>query len=412
MKSLLQYIHEALQPVFEGGAGGHMAHPFDYTDFTANDLIELVDSLFKGKVEHLKEKLDGMNINASMNNDGEIIFIRNNTERNSEQGGILLKDLDARWDGKEHQKKVFMTAGKIIEQIFPKVGKEFFNPDENHRKIINCECIIAGKTNIMPYAKDRVAFHGYTIWEKGTDKKGNFTWIEKEDIEGHVDELYKAAEDIDEAKPRPDLMIKNLEEGMKFAEQFTKAISKLWDDEGLTTDTSVEDWKKSRFKKFAPNWCKDDELIFNRLCNGDKSVNLRELKKKYADHIDELNDLDKKGGKELVGKIMEPMDNLFLSIGNELLDQLEGFVNSEDKDKTIDIVKQDTENLIKTIEASDSIDAKEKLEKCMKRLQALGNKYNAAEGIVVMYKGRRMKFTGSFAAINGALGTRFMLENQ
>ena len=262
----------------------------------------------------------------------------------------------------------------------------------------------------MPYAKDRVAFHGYTIWEKGTDKKGNFTWIEKEDIEGHVDELYKAAEDIDEAKPRPDLMIKNLEEGIKFAEKFTKEISKLWDDEGLTTDTSIEDWKKSRFKKFAPDWCKDDELIFNRLCNGDKSVNLRELKKKYGDHIDELNNLDKKGGKELVGKIMEPMDNLFLSIGNELLDQLEGFVNSEDKDKTIEIVKQDTENLIKTIEASDSIDAKEKLEKCMKRLQALGNKYNAAEGIVVMYKGRRMKFTGSFAAINGALGTRFMLE--
>lgn len=396
--------------LFEGGAGGHMAHPFDYTDFTANDLIELVDSLFKGKVEHLKEKLDGMNISASMNNDGEIIFIRNNTERNSEQGGILLKDLDARWDGKEHQKKVFMTAGKIIEQIFPKVGKEFFNPDENHRKIINCECIIAGKTNIMPYAKDRVAFHGYTIWERGTDKKGNFTWIEKEDVEGHVDELYKAAEDIDEAKPRPDLMIKNLEEGIKFAEKFTKEISKLWDDEGLTTDTSIEDWKKSRFKKFAPNWCKDDELIFNRLCNGDKSVNLRELKKKYGDHIDELNGLDKKGGKELVGKIMEPMDNLFLSIGNELLDQLEGFVNSEDKDKTIEIVKQDTENLIKTIEQSDSIDAKEKLEKCMQRLQALGNKYNAAEGIVVMYKGRRMKFTGSFAAINGALGTRFMLE--
>ena len=28
--------------LLEGGAGGHMAHPFDYTDFTANDLIELV----------------------------------------------------------------------------------------------------------------------------------------------------------------------------------------------------------------------------------------------------------------------------------------------------------------------------------------------------------------------------------
>jgi len=403
MLSLQRYIY-----LFEGGAGGHMAHPFDYTDFTANDLIELVDSLFKGKVEHLKEKLDGMNINASMNNDGEIIFIRNNTERNSERGGILLKDLDARWDGKEHQKKVYMTAGKIIERIFPKVGKEFFNPDENHRKIINCECIIAGKTNIMPYAKDRVAFHGYTIWEKGTDKKGNFAWIEQEDVEGHVDELYKAAEGIDEAKPRPDLMIKNLEEGIKFAEKFTKSILKLWEDEGLKPDTSIEEWKKIRFKKFAPDWCKDDEVIFNRLCNGDKSVNLRELKKKYPNQ--DLSDLDKGMKKTLPGKIMEPMDNLFLAIGNELLDQLDGFVNSGNKENIIATVKKDTEEIVKTIENSDSVEAKDKLEKCMQRLQALGNKYNAAEGIVVMYKGRRMKFTGSFAAINGALGVRFMME--
>ena len=42
--------------IFEGGQAGHMAHPFDYTDFTANDLIDLVDSLFKGKIENLKEK--------------------------------------------------------------------------------------------------------------------------------------------------------------------------------------------------------------------------------------------------------------------------------------------------------------------------------------------------------------------
>ncbi len=405
MKSLIQYIHEALQPILEGGAGGHMAHPFDYTDFTANDLIELVDSLFQGKVEHLKEKLDGYNISASMNNKGEIIFIRNETERNSEDGGILLKNLDARWDGKERQKKVFTTAGKVIEQIFPKLGVKYFNPDDTHRKVINCECIIAGKTNIMPYAKDRVAFHGYQIWEWNGTK-----WILNKDVEGNVDELYKAAEGIDEAKPRPDLIIKNLEEGIKFADKFSKQISKLWTDEGLNNNDSIEEWKKSRFKKFAPEWCKDDERIFNRLCNGDKSVNLRLLKKEYSDHTSELGELDKKTGKNIVAQIMDPMDNLFLSIGNELLDQLDGFVNSENKDKTIEIIKKDTEELIKTIEQSDSVDAKEKLEKCMQRLQGLGNKYNAAEGIVVMWKGRRMKFTGSFSAINGALGTRFMLE--
>ena len=401
MLNLTRYIM-----LFEGGAGGHMAHPFDYTDFTANDLIDLVDSLFKGKVENLKEKLDGFNINASMNDDGEIIFIRNNTERNSERGGVLLKDLEARWDGKEHQKKVFMTAAKIIEKIFPKVGKEFFNPDENHRKIINCECIIAGKTNIMPYAKDRVAFHGYTIWEWDGSK-----WNEQEDVEGHVDELYKAAEGIDEAKPRPDLMIKNLEEGIKFAEKFTKAILKLWEDEGLKPDTSIEEWKKIRFKKFAPEWCKDDDDIFNRMCNDDKSVNANLLKKRYPEHKDEIPKLDKELRKEIVGKIMEPMDNLFLAIGNELIDQLDGFINSGAKDKITQSLKADLEATVDEVEKSNSIKAKDKVEKALTRLKALGDKYNAAEGVVIVYKGRRLKMTGSFAPLNQALGARFELEN-
>ena len=405
MKSLIQYIQESLHPIFEGGAGGHMAHPFDYTDFTANDLIELVDSLFRGKVEQLKEKLDGFNISASMNNDGEIIFIRNETERNSPDGGILLKNLDARWDGKEQQKKVYIMAGKIIEKIFPKLGVKYFNPDSTHRKVINCECIIAGQTNIMPYASDRVAFHGYQIWELDGNK-----WKFKEDVEGNVDDIYKAAEGIDEAKPRPNLVIRSLEDGIKFAEKFTKDISKLWSDEGLNNAASVDEWKKSRFHKLAPAWCKDDERLFNRLCNGDKSVNLRILKKEYADHVDELNELDKKEGKKLVGNIMEPMDNLFLSIGNELIDLLDGFVNSENKNKIIEIIKKDTKELINTIEQSDSVDAKDKIEKYMQRLQGLGNKYNAAEGIVIMWKGRRMKFTGSFSLINKILGERFNLK--
>ena len=316
MLSLQRYVY-----LFEGGAGGHMAHPFDYTDFTANDLIDLVDSLFKGKIEDLKEKLDGFNIEATMNNDGQVVFIRNDEERNSEQGGITIEEMYKKWEGKDQQIKVYTSSGKIIEQIFKKFPVKFFNPDADHRKMYNCECIVAGQTNIMPYASDRVAFHGYKIYEKGIgDKKGKFfgkeVWKVKEDVEGHVDDIYKAAEGIDKAKPRPNLVIKSAQEGIKFAEQFTKAISKLWEDEGLKTDVSIEDWKKIRFKKFAPEWCKDDDDIFNRMCNDDKSVNANLLKKRYPEHKDDIALLDKDLRKEVVGKIMEPMDNLFLAIGN------------------------------------------------------------------------------------------------
>ena len=410
MLNLQRYVY-----LFEGGAGGHMAHPFDYTDFTANDLIDLVDSLFKGKIEDLKEKLDGFNIEATMNNDGQVVFIRNDEERNSEQGGITIDEMYKKWEGKDKQIKVYTSSGKVIEQIFKKFPVKFFNPDTDHRKMYNCECIVAGQTNIMPYASDRVAFHGYKIYERGIgDKKGKFfgkeVWKVKEDVEGHVDDIYKAAEGIDTAKPRPNLVIKSAEEGMKFAKQFTKSISKLWQDEGLDLDMSIEDWKKIRFKKFAPDWCKDDNDIFNRICNDDKSVKATELKKRYPEHKDEIPKLDKELRKEVVGKIMEPMDNLFLAIGNELIDQLDGFINSGAKDKIIQSLKADLEATVNEVEKSDSVKAKDKVEKALSRLKALGDKYNTAEGIVIMYKGRRLKMTGSFAPLNQALGVRFDLE--
>lgn len=402
MLTLQRYIY-----LFEGGQAGHMAHPFDYTDFSANDLIDLVDSLFKGKIENLKEKLDGFNIMATMNDKGEVVFIRNSSNLNSEKGGMSIDDMVEKWGEREHQKKVFVQSGEIITKIFNKLGKDFFNPDSTHRKLINCECIIAGKTNVMPYATDRVAFHGYKVYELVNGK-----YKEVEDVEGHVDDIYKAAEGIDAAKPRPNLVIKSAEEGIKFAEKFTKAISKLWEDEGLKPEASIEEWKKIRYKKFAPDWCKEDDDIFNRMCNDDKSVKATELKKRYPEHKDDIALLDKDLRKEVVGKIMEPMDNLFLAIGNELIDLLDGFVNSGSKDSIIKSLKADLEATVEEVEKSDSVKAKATLEKSLNRLKALGDKYNAAEGIVIMYKGRRLKFTGSFACVNQAINSKFLLQSK
>ena len=409
--SLRDYVFERLINktkevyVMEGGQAGHMAHPFDYTDFTANDLIQLVNDLFSGKVEHMKEKLDGFNIMATMNNKGDVVFIRNKSNINSENGGMSIQDMMEKWAEKEHQKKVFKQSGDIITTIFKKLGKSFFNPDSTHRKVINCECIVAGKTNILPYASDKVAFHGYQIYELQNGK-----WNLQEDVEGHVDDLYKAANGIDAAKPRQDLVIRSLQDGIKFAEKFNKEIVKLWNNEGLTMDKSIEDWKHVRFKKFAPEWCREDDDIFNRICNDDKSVKATELKKRYPEHKDDISQLEKSIKKEVVGNIMEPMDTLFLSIGNELIDLLDGFINSGTKDKVITTLKQDLESTIDAVEKSNSDKAKDKLQTAIRRLQKLNDKFNVAEGIVIMYKGRRMKFTGSFAALNQALGTRFELE--
>ena len=109
--SLRDYVFEHLINnkkelyVMEGGQAGHMAHPFDYTDFTANDLIQLVDDLFSGKVEHMKEKLDGFNIIATMNNKGDVVFIRNKSNLNSEKWWYVNTRYDEQMGNKRTPEK-------------------------------------------------------------------------------------------------------------------------------------------------------------------------------------------------------------------------------------------------------------------------------------------------------------------
>jgi hypothetical protein len=397
--------------IYEGGAGGHMAHPIDYTDFTGNELKELVLDLFTGKVTQMKEKLDGMNINATMNDKGEVVFVRNNTDRNCPQGGMSIEDMATKWAEKEHQKTVYLKSGKIIDEIFSKLDVKYFNPEPGVRKIINCECIIEGKTNVMPYAADRVAFHGYKIYNltDKLDKNGYKSWVEVDDVEGDVDLIYKAAEGIDAAKPRPNLILKSIEDGNKFAAQFSKAIDRLFDNEGLKLSDTIEDWKFARFEKIKPEWLdKNVREIFNRWFNKDKSFKANELKKIYPEHYNDVK--DDNFPKPFIAEVMKPLDNLFLSIGNELIDLLDGFTNSETHNKVINTLKRDLEETVKLVKKSGSTEAQDKVEKNLNRLQALNDKYNSAEGIVFTYKGRLMKLTGSFAAINQILGTRFDVE--
>lgn len=405
---LADFITESIDVntyITEGGAAGHMSHPFDYDEFTGHDLLELVDDLFGGKIENMKEKLDGTNIHATMNNNGQVVFIRNKSNLNSELGGMSIQDMAAKWADKPGVQKTFLTAGNIITEIFNKLGVKYFNPDPETRKVINCECIIAGKTNIMPYAEDRVAFHGYVIY-----KKNGSAWEEVENVEGHVDDIYKAAAGIDSARPRMNLVIKSVEEAAKFAKVFKSDLENLFKAEGLSLKNTIEDWKRARFNKLKPEWLdKEVDRIYDRWFNSDKTFKASELKKIYADHYDDVK--SDKFAKTYVKSVMEPIDDLFLEIGNAFIKMCDGFTNASSHNTIVDTLKKDLKDVCAAVEKSGSDEVKQQLEFQLNRLRKLGDDaINSAEGVVFVYKGRLMKCTGSFAALNQALGLRFNIN--
>jgi hypothetical protein len=400
MINLNQYID-----IFEGGASGHMSHVIDETDFTCQDLLNLVDDLFGGKVTSATEKLDGTNIQATMNNQGEVVFIRNKGDLNSEKGGMSVGDMAEKWKDKPQTAKTFVTAGKTLEKIFKRIGGKFFNPDSETRNIVNCECIIAGVTNIMYYDDDQVDFHNIWVYKKKGDE-----WVKETVTRDGLDTIQKAIEKDDKAKLTPNVIIQVTKDSNKFATEYKKKIFDLFKSEGLGKDATIEDWKKKRFENVAPEWMTEKDVFFNRWFNSDKSVNIRVLKKSYPEHADEITTIDKKDYKKYVKDVVEPIDDLFSDMANKVIELTTGLMNDGVKDKTIANLKSSLEAAQKLVNDKGTEEDKENLKKQLLRFQKLGGKINSTEGVVFTWKGRMMKLTGSFASCNQIIGAQYKIK--
>jgi len=398
-RSLSGYLKESLGKlhkfITEGGAAGHMSHPYDYDEMTGKEICNLIGTLFSGQMENVKEKLDGTNIFATMNPDGEVVFIRNKGDLNSPRGGMTIYDMADKWKDKPGVQQTFLTAGRIITEVFQKLGQSYFNPQSDVRKVINCECIIAGQTNVMIYKEDRVAFHGYVLYKKEGD-----SWIEWKRVEGHVEDIYNAAVEVTGTKPRPDLIIKSMQEADRYKSEFINEVKQLFRPVGL--NGTLRDLKLMRFKEICPDWIESEdlEIIYNRWIDSDKSVRLPELKKKYPDRYDEL----RSDGKEYIKQIMEPIDDLFIRIGNAFISICDGFTNAGYEDSVIDEITQDMQSVVTSLENGDP----DMVSRMMSQMERIGsNGINAAEGVVFTWKGKLMKLTGTFGALNQIIGMKY-----
>ena len=102
---------------------------------------------------------------------------------------------------------------------------------------------------------------------------------------------------------------------------------------------------------------------------------------------------------------MRPLDNFFTRLGNDLIELCDGIINANNKDAVVKQLTNDLKNAVDTIRTEGSDDANQKLTIQLNRLKDM--QLNAAEGIVFRYKGNLMKCTGSFAALNQAVGLQY-----
>ena len=160
----------------EGGAGGHMAHPFniDWVK-TGKDLIDV----FNKSIVYLEKgpaavKIDGVNASirfVELNGKKQFVLDRGSMKPLDVQG-ITKADLESRFGEGHGMIKIGGTVLDIFNAAIPKITSAIKSLGlwDNPNIMLNIE-YVAGSTNVLQYDENFLAIHGLLELYQATPKR-------------------------------------------------------------------------------------------------------------------------------------------------------------------------------------------------------------------------------------------------
>lgn len=165
----------------EGGAGGHMAHPFDLPQVkTGNDLIRVFEQTAKFLQSNTAPvKIDGVNASVRLGVvEGKREFVMDRgSGKELDVRGVTKKDLTARFDSPGHG--MVKVGGKVLDifnEALPRIKNELkeLGMVDNPNLLLNTE-YVEGKTNVQKYDKNFLAIHGLLEISQNSGRKSRST---------------------------------------------------------------------------------------------------------------------------------------------------------------------------------------------------------------------------------------------
>ena len=413
--------------ITEGGAAGHMMHPWDSHDLTFLDMKAIVNRGLEGKlnVEGIPatEKTDGQNIQVTWKN-GQIGFSRN---KGTIINPMTTAELQAKFDNRGPISEAFGNAGEDLTEAFSRVPQDKLNEIfKNGRVFANMEIIYPATRNVIAYEVAVLQFHNLIEY----DETGNIVETNAaggELIQRVVAEANKDLENKDTSgnpiygsgfKIIPPQQIK-LGRVDNFEDQKAALISeidKLRNAYGLNDDDLVTDYHKAWWSNIIRTKAQElgyelPEQVLNvlvyRWAFFNKETSLTVLKKMITspEFLAWVLEMDKGEFKRLYKENMEPFESIFLRLGVVVLQNAQNFL-ALNPSQAVQQIKAELAELIRELQQSDDVKTLAKLKIELQRIQKMGG-FDAivpSEGIVFVYRGQTFKLTGAFAPVNQILG--------
>jgi hypothetical protein len=400
------------QLILEGGAAGHMKHPFDDQSLTFGDFKNIIHAGLQGELnfeEEATEKTDGQNVFATVQ-DGEVKFARNKGDMKNPMSLSQFKD---KFDG--HPSKLvqdtFTFAAEDLAGSLNKLSSKDLEIFDNGKNFMNMELIYSKNPNVIYYDRDVIQFHGIKV----TDGEGNITGEETK----YANSIAKALKDLKLNIGKtftviPPQVIK-LGKDIDFdtnKSKFIKKVENLKKRYNLTDADEVsryhEMWWRELIDANFPDLTQDyKEGLLLRWAYGDKrTLNLRSLDKTLGkEKASLIKKFDKEDVKKKYKENIRPFEDLFLELGSVILKNASNFV-AANPDKEMQRLHAQIRTEAEKIKKGGGADQVNKVIAELDRLDRIGGIESIipTEGVVFVYKGKVFKLTGTFAAINQLMG--------
>ncbi len=396
----------------EGGAYGHMNHPFDTEiNLTFGQLKDIVNRALEGNLELTREKTDGQALAISWVN-GKLVAARNKSHlANRGANALDISGVATKFAGRGELEKAYNFAmqdlTKAIKSLSDKQKEKIF---KNGACFMNIEVIYPTSVNVIPYGQPLLVFHGTMEY----DMNGNAIGEDAEAgriLGGMVKQVEQHVQDNYTLQGPPVLKLPKSQDLSSKKPKYLSKISKLQKEFGLSDTSGVahyhQAWWENFIDKKSPSILDNNTKIglVKRWAFGEKGFRIDKNTITDEKTLVWANKIDKEDHKGITKNNLMKFEDIFLGVGAEVL-SFTASVLTVNPDKAVRDMKKRLEQTIKDVEASGDPKKIEKLKLELKRLNAIGgpDKIVPIEGIVFIYNGQTFKLTGAFASLNQLLG--------
>ena len=416
IKEIYDITGEVKSLLVEGGAYGHMAHPFDDKDLTFGDLKQIIKDGLGGNLsreDNVTEKLDGQNIMVSWK-DGKLIAARNKGHiKNGGKTALDTKGIISKFKGRGDIRDAFVFAMKDLEKAIKSLSQKqrdkIFN---NGYNFMNMEVMWPKSANVVDYDKAELVFHGALRYDDSGKVLGEVPGSGRilagmiKQRNQNIQKKYKIGKPVFLTVPKH-------QDFSKMKGKFLGRLSKLQSKFGLSDNDTLglyhqkwwEQYILKQLKKISP---KVLEGLVKRWAFFDKSYKIPQIKQDLKDEpifLEWVLKTDKENHAKIVKDNMRPFETLFFEVGAEILKNVQGFM-AANPDKAVQNMKKKLSSAIKDVKGGGDIKKLNRLKVQLDRLNAIGGTKAIvpSEGIVFKYQGKTYKFTGAFAPVNQITG--------